>query len=831
MSVPSNLRADRREILLLGAGAALLSLAPNVGAAAAPLRQDTLRLGRSQPFDLGWCFHLGAGDGFEAPTLDDAGWRSVDLPHDWSIEDLSPGPGRIGPFDKAADGGTASGFTLGGEGWYRKRFRLGELPADGRVEILFDGVAMVSDVWLNGHHLGDHVHSYTPFAYDLTPHLVRGGDNVLALRVRNIGRTSRWYSGSGIDRPVSIDVFAEPARVARWGVAAWTRRADSQSAEIDVTTTIEAAEPSLTLRTRLKDHTGKVVAEAASPAAAEVRQTLRLDRPRLWSPDAPELYTLESSVVRGQAVVDTLAQPFGVRIVTFDAQQGMRINGQEIKLRGGCVHNDNGLLGAAAFPEADARRVRLLKARGFNAVRSSHNPASRAFREACDRQGMLLIEEAFDSWHVSKRPQDYSLYFKDRWKGDLGAMVLSARNSPSVIMWSIGNEIPDRTTPEGLEWSWRLANEVHRLDPTRPVTAAINSFTGRPVIPAAGTARPGHEGQADYAATVFLDVVGYNYKLPEIEGDHAKFPDRVYFATETFPKDAFDYQALGQRAPYMLGEFVWTAMDYIGEAGIGLTARAPAKTGRFVPVSFPVINAYCGDIDLIGQQKPQSRARDVVWGLSPLEIAVQPPLPPGIEERVPDWGWPDELPSWTWPGSEGRPLSVRLYTSGDRVELRLNGAAVGAKALTSADRMRAEILTPYASGLLEAVAYRGGVEIGRRTLATVGAPAKLRLTPEAPTSGSSRQALSYIGVEVLDAAGRLVPDAALKVRLSLAGPAELVGFGAGGPRATGSFQSSEADTFQGRALAILRARGRRGPVRLQASASALQPAVARVRLV
>ena len=826
-----NLQADRREILLLGAGAALTPFLAPGAAAAAPQAKDVAMIGRDQPFDLGWRFRLGAGEGFEAPAFDDGGWRTVDLPHDWSIEDLPAGPGRIGPFDKAAPTGTASGFTLGGEGWYRKRFRLGQLPDDVRVEILFDGVAMVSDVWINGQHLGDHVHSYTPFAYELTPHLVRGGDNVLAVRVRNIGRTSRWYSGSGVTRPVTIDVFREPARVARWGVAAWTRRADAEAAEIEVTTRLEAADPSLTLRTRLKDKTGEVVVEAASPAAAEIKQTLTLNAPRLWSPDSPALYTLETSILRGAALVDTLTQSFGVRIVTFDAAHGMRINGQTTRLRGGCVHNDNGLLGAAAFPEADARRVRLLKARGFNAIRSSHNPCSRAFRDACDRQGMLLIEEAFDAWHVSKLPQDYGVYFKDRWKGDLDAMVSSARNSPSVIMWSIGNEIPDRATPEGLEWSWKLANEVHRLDPTRPVTAAINEFTGRPVIPAAGTARAGRAGQADYAATVFLDVVGYNYKLGEIADDHAKFPDRVYYASETFPKNTYDYQALCQSAPYMLGEFVWTAMDYIGEAGIGLAARVPAKTGRFVPVSFPVINGFCGDIDLIGQQKPQSRFRDVVWGVSPLEIAVQPPLPPGMEERIPDWGWPDESPSWTWPGAESRPLSVRVYTSGDRIELRLNGAVVGSKTLTASDKMRAEVMIPYAPGVLEAVAYQGGTQIGRRRLSTVGAPAKLRLTNESPTGGFRRQALSYVSIEVLDAAGRLVPDAALKIELTLAGPAVLAGFGAGGPRATGSFQSHAAETFQGRALAILRGQGGKGAVRLRANASGLTPSETSVRFI
>lgn len=304
----------------------------------------------------------------------------------------------------------------------------------------------------------------------------------------------------------------------------------------------------------------------------------------------------------------------------------------------------------------------------------------------------------------------------------------------------------------------------------------------------------------------------------------------MIFASETFPRDAYDYKALADRAPYMLGEFVWTAMDYLGEAGIGATVRLPAKAPPLYFARFPWVNAWCGDIDLIGDQKPQSFARDVIWGLSPLAMLVQRPIPDDQKEVIASWGWSDELPSWSWPDAAGRPLAVRLYTSGDRIELRLNGKMVGTKGLTPDDRMRVEILVPFEPGRLEAIAFRGRVEIGRKVLETVSAPARLLLSPERSQVGRGRQSLAYVGVEIVDAQGRRVPEAEQKVRLSIDGPAELIGFGSANPLATGSFQSSETQSFRGRALAILRGTGSAGRVRIEAQAEGLAGAMTVLRL-
>jgi beta-galactosidase len=441
---------------------------------------------------------------------------------------------------------------------------------------------------------------------------------------------------------------------------------------------------------------------------------------------------------------------------------------------------------------------------------------------------MMVIGEAFDAWRAPKLPQDYSVVFEDQWRADLSAMVLSARNHPSIILWSIGNEIPKRNLSSGVEAQWLLANEIHRLDPTRPVTAAINDFAGRLVTPSDKTARQGRAGMADETSAVFLDVVGYNYKLRKYERDHQRFPDRVIYGSESFPKDVFATWDLTDRSPWLVGDFVWTAMDYLGEAGIGGSVHG---TGEMISLgAWPCVVSNCGDIDLIGGQKAASLARDVVWGLSPLEIAVQKPPPEGRTEIVRPWGWSDERQSWTWPGSEAKPLTVRVYTVGDRVELRLDGRTLESRPVTAADLKHIEFKVPYAPGKLEAVAFRSGVEIARRSLTTVGAPAAIRLAPERKTAGAGRGDVAYVGVEVVDAQGKVAPDLMMSLQLSISGPAQLAGFGSANPFAVGGFQSASAKTWDGRAMVILRGQGRAGRVSVEVRGEGLTPGTATLRL-
>jgi beta-galactosidase len=821
-------RLDRRRLLMTSAGAATLLFASSAGARTSPMG-SAIDLGRHQPFDQGWRFRRGSGTGFEATNFDDSGWRVVDLPHDWSIEDLAPRSNEanakiIGPFDSAAEGGLATGFTVGGEGWYRKSFRV-NAPAKGRVEILFEGIYLQAEVWLNGHRLGVQSNGYTPATYDLTPYLKPGGSNVLAVHVSNLGKNSRWYTGSGIYRHVWLDVLAEQSRISRWGVKVATRRIEADRAEIDFTARIDDFAPGLTLVSRLKNAKGHLLNEVTEPASSEIVRTITLSQPHLWSPEKPALYTLECELRRGKDILDRSQTAFGVRIVAFNAVEGMTLNGVPTKLRGGCIHHDNGLLGAAAFDAAEERKVLLLKARGFNAVRPSHNLFSTAFLQACDRHGLFVIGETFDVWQEPKLPQDFSVDFDEQWRSALETIVLSSQNHPSIIMWCIGNEIPGRNTPAGIKWQWRLANEVHRLDPTRAVTAAINGFVGRPVTPSEGTARVGFAGVADQTSAIFLDVVGYNYKLDDYKTDHAHYPRRVFFGTESFPKDLAKTWALTEKTPWLIGDFVWTAMDYLGEAGIGGSTVVTEKAAASPLASmsgWPWINAFCGDIDLIGQQKAQSFVRDVVWGISPMELLVRRPVTLGMAEVVRVWGWHDEQRSWTWPGSEGQNLAVCVYTLGDRVELHLNGRKLDVESAVAENLPLFEFNVGYEPGELEAVAFRKGTEIARQQLRTVGPAASIRVTPEHPIAHATCADVHFLSVEIIDADGRVVPDATQDIKITVSGPATLLGFGSANPIASGSFQSSRTQTWNGRALVILRGTGRTGPVNVEVRAEGLR---------
>jgi beta-galactosidase len=798
--------------------------------------------GRSQLFDTGWHFYLGNAEGAERPEFSDASWRALDLPHDWSIEDLPPRPEsdgsgttwevtdsplHIGPFDsQLSPGQTATGFVLGGTGWYRKRFRLRPGSSAARVEILFDGVYMNSDVWLNGQHLGNHPYGYTSFAYDITPHLTPGRENVLAVRVRNESQNSRWYSGSGIYRHVWLTVTG-PVRIPAWGVCVTTPDVAQSGATVKVATKIEnhtEDKQDVAVRLRLVNPDGMEIVRGESSqevmpgVEAENEQTVQVSAPRLWSPATPQLYRAEIELAVAGKVVDRTETTFGIRKIEVDAERGLRINGEALKLKGGCLHHANGVLGAAAIDRAEERRVQLMKAQGFNAIRTSHNPPSPAFLDACDREGIAVIDEAFDMWEAGKNPQDYHLYFDEWWQRDLDSMLLRDRNHPSVILWSIGNEIHERADPKGVEIAKKLVDEVKRLDATRPVTMAVCHFWDYPGRPWKETA----------PAFRYLDVGGYNYQLSEYEPDHVLYPQRVIAGTESFPMAAFDNWQAVESKPYVIGDFVWTGMDYLGETGIG-HSRLEGGPDTFV-MPFPWFNSYCGDIDLIGQKKPQSYYRDVVWGRSQLEMAVQRPLPEGKEEVLSRWGWSDELRSWTWPGFEGRPLKVRVYSAAETVRLLLNGKTIDEKPVSAGTKLTAEFEVPYAPGELKAVALQNGKELASLSFRTVGKPAKLRLVADRSTIRADRNDLVYVTVEALDRANHLVPDATVPVSFSIAGVGELAAVGSANPKHAASFRQPRHQTFHGKCLAVLRPRGGAGSITLRAEAAGLAPATATVHV-
>lgn len=813
---------------------------------------------RNQLFDSGWRFHRGDAPGAESPVFDDGAWRQVELPHDWSIEDLPSfseenGQGAvwggidvplsIGPFDMyQSQGQRGTGWCVGGVGWYRKGFEVQGVPAGSHAEVVFEGVYMNSDVWLNGQHLGNHPYGYTSFAYDVTPHLNRQGENVIAVRVRNEGRNSRWYSGSGIYRHVWLNVTG-PVRVSLWGVYVTTPEISRQSADVKIAVKVQNGETSardVTVRVRLMDPKGRAVGshEASNQIGAGgdavVEQQISVSAPALWSTDAPNVYRAEVDLVSGGETLDSTRTTFGIRKIEVDAQHGLRINGEAVKLRGGCMHHDNGLLGSAAIDRAEERRVELMKSHGFNAIRCSHNPPSPRFLDACDRLGMLVIDEAFDQWSIQKNPQDYHLYFKDWWRRDIDSMVLRDRNHPSVIFWSIGNEIPERAKPEGVAEAKGIVDEIKSLDNTRLITAAINPDFGN------GKRVPWQDIDPAFK---YLDVGGYNYQWTQYEKDHERLPERLMMGTESFPLQAFENWQMLQKHPYIVGDFVWTGMDYLGEAGIGHAQLAPsspffrssAPKGEFqgMPVSslimsfsaeYPWFISYCGDIDITGEEKPQLFYKKVLWGVSKLEMAVQQPIPPGREQEVSAWGWPDELKSWTWPGHEGQSLAVHVYSQGDQVRLLLNSREIGVKPVSLATQFKAEFQVPYAPGKLKAIALKGSETLAEMTFETAGRPAGLRLKADRQTLRRDRNDLAYVTLDVLDKSGKPVPDAALPVSFKVSGAGELVAAGTANPRDVRSFRRPLPMTFHGKCLAIIRPIGSSGSIMLLAESAGLKAA-------
>lgn len=728
---------------------------------------------------------------------------------------------RVGPFDTTeSKGGASTGHVVGGTGWYRKYFTLSSADAGERVVVRFDGVYMNADFWINGQPLGNHPCGYTSFEFDLTPHLKPAGqENVIAVRVRNEGKNSRWYSGSGIYRHAWLMV-TEPIHVPTWGVFVTTPEVSTEKAVVKIASEVRnntSADANVIVRATVLNPKGKLVEthesnlRLAGSETRSVEQLIKVRSPKLWSTESPEMYLAKIEVVAAGKTLDTTSTPFGIRKIEVDAENGFRLNGQMLKLKGGCMHHDNGPLGSATIDRAEERRVELMKANGFNAIRTSHNPPSPAFLDACDRLGVLVIDEAFDCWTVGKNGQDYSVYFKDWAERDIASMVRRDRNHPSVIMWSIGNEIPDQFHAEATQKMLREAVLSH--DTTRPVTQAICSDWGNVSRNWSTLSDIGFK---------HLDVAGYNYLPQHYEADHARNPKRVMYGSESYPKEFFDYWTLVEKHSYIIGDFVWTSMDYFGESGIGHTWLSNEKDNFLKP--WPWYNAWCGDIDVCGFKKPQSYYRDVVWRRSQIEMMVHTPLPEGVHENVSGWGWPDETQSWNWPGCEGKPMQVAVYSRCDSVRLELNGKVIGEKSVSAATKLTAKFDVPYAAGELRAIGLINGKEVAKTTLKTAGEAKEIRLSADRSTIRADRNDLSYVTVEVVDGKGNRVPTATIPVSFTITGAGELAATGSAAPNDASSFHAPLRKTYEGRCIAILRAKGDAGKITLTAEADGLKSA-------
>ena len=751
-------------------------------------------------FDRDWKFQKTSDTTAINPTYNDASWRTLNLPHDWSIEDLPNQSDSVrGPFSLASIGATATGYTIGGTAFYRKHFIINQTSTN-NVIIYFDGVYMNSDVWLNGHHLGNHPYGYTPFYYDLTPYLAPPGtDNVLAVRVRNEGRNSRWYTGSGIYRHVTL-ITTNNTHILPWSNYITTPFISPSFATVNVNTII-TRHPNgspVFLQTTIRDKASHII-NATLLTELKYSDTisyfLRIDSPHFWSPDSPDLYTATTSLYENNKLIDSLSTSFGIRSLSFTATNGFLLNGQKTLLRGGCLHHDNGPLGSAAISRAEERKIELLKAAGYNAIRTSHNPPSQALLDACDRLGMLVIDEAFDQWQHPKNADDYHLYFDTCWQRDIDAMVLRDRNHPSIIFWSIGNEIYERADSSGLRIARLLRNEVKHLDTTRPVTEAICSFWDH----------PGYRWDTTAPAFALLDVGGYNYQWKEYENDHAKYPNRIIMGTESFPAEAWDNWQQAETHPYVIGDFVWTAFDYLGETGIAHTALDKDTT---FAKTFPWFNAWCGDLDLTGGKKPQSYYRDVVWHRSNLEMLVHAPIPDGHQEVLSSWGWPDESPAYTLPSSEGKPVTVHIYTSHPAVTLRLNGTTIGTQSVPPSAKGIATFSFPYAPGTLTAYGEAGGKVLDSLSLRTAGKPARIRLTADRTILATGATDLCYLTAELVDTNGILVPVNGTTIHFSVEGSAIIKATASASPDDAQSFQQPLHTTYRGKCLAIIQPEGK-----------------------
>lgn len=738
--------------------------------------------------------------GMELPS------RQVQVPHDWSIEDI---PETQSPFSATAVSGAPGGYSEGGEGIYSTVLSLD--PAF-RHRVTFQGVFGECEVSVDGEKAAEHFYGYTPFSVVIPSGREKAE---IVLKVANLGEVGRWYTGSGLYRPVELERLGEIALL-RDGVTArasltgsgWILTAIAEAeGECEIQFDVYAPDGSL-FASKVTSTMGGRIAEAV----------IEISDPVLWNPwdsdlsykGEQPLYSLQARVVGCQG--EPLSVSFGLREITLSAVEGMKVNGVKTLLKGGCIHHDNGILGACAYDSAEERKVRLLKEAGFNAIRTSHNPPSSALLDACDREGILVIDEVHDEWELPKRKDSYHRHFPRQAVKDAQAMVRRDRSHPSVWCWSIGNEILDSFTRPDI--CLLLKQAVLECDPTRPVTAGLC----RPWWPApdwvdwASSSEPGCR---------HLDIVGMNYMWREVRPDHDRHPDRLMMQTETFPIEAWDSWKSVEQCPWNLGDFVWTAQDYIGESGIG---QAYAAEGEPVQGAFPSHLAVCGDLDLIGDRRPQSFHRESLWRHGVLAAAVQVPeglAKPKIEGHWhPNWGWHQAESHWNWPGFEGEILTVSVITSFRRAAVWLNGRSLSELQAGPETRNLLQFDVPYEPGCLEILGRDGEGHESRICLRTSGMASRISLQPEDPHGSMEMGDLVWLGVTLTDSEGVRCQDSDREVSLTVQGPAELLGYGNASMVDTDSLQDSLHRTYLGRALAVLRLTGK-GEVRISAESQGL----------
>ena len=739
---------------------------------------------KRQLFDFGWQFtHRSAsplGSSKNGTT------QTVDLPHDWDIFE--------GPVSGEGATGTGGGWFEAGKGEYRKTFAT---PNADIVKLHFEGVYQKAEVYVNGQKAGQHHYGYTPFTVDVTKYLNKDKKkiNEVVVKVDNSEQPNcRWYSGSGIYRHVWLET--KPAlHIAENGVFVTTPEVSAAKAKMQVEVTVQNESQADRNATVVVGGSQLMVAVKAGESKT-VSTTLYVNNPRLWSPESPTLYEAKVELKENGTTIDNATAKYGIRSFSFDAEKGFVLNGKPLLINGACVHHDDGVLGAMAFDDAEIRKVRQMKEAGFNLIRTSHNPTTRAFLDACDSIGMLVIDEAFDGWRTQKNPYDYSTVIDSCYREDIHAMVLRDRNHPSIICWSIGNEVIERKDIRVIQTAKLLKQAILDCDTTRPVTEALCAWDSDWDI---------YDPHFDV-----LDIGGYNYMIFKHASDHQRNPKRVMWQTESFPRDAFKNWAVVNDFPYVVGDIVWTGLDYLGESSIGRYYYEGERPGEhWFDGGFPEWHgAYCGDVDITGWRKPISHYREVLWhNDTPLYMAVKEP--DGYHGKILETSWSvwPTWESWTWPGWDGKPVEVEVYTRQPEVKLYLDDQLIGTKQVSRDTEFKAVFSVPYKAGTLRAEA--GGESV---ILKTAGEPARLRLTPDRTTMTADGQSLTFITVEVVDKQGTPVPEAAISCEAIVKGAGTLLAFASADLKDTEPYTSPRVKTWKGRALLVVRSTQKKGSV-------------------
>ena len=738
----------------------------------------------------------------------------VNLPHDWDIYE--------GPNSGKGATGTGGGWFEGGKGEYRKTFKT---PNADITKLHFEGVYQKAEVFVNGKKAGQHGYGYTPFTVDVTNYLHKDKKqpNEVIVKVNNSEQPNcRWYSGSGIYRHVWLE--AMPAlHIAENGIVVKTPVVSEKEAQLSIPVSVDNASQT----DRQLDAIEVTFNEGSFKMAPQTSHILKqyfehgytmhkassltvdfhftIANPHLWSPEDPHLYEAIVKLKSEGRIIGEQRVKFGIRSFSFDAEKGFVLNGKKVLINGACVHHDDGVLGAMAFDAAEVRKVKQMKEAGFNLIRTSHNPTTRAFLDACDSIGMLVIDEAFDGWRTQKNPYDYSTLIDSCYQEDIHAMVKRDLNHPSVISWSIGNEVIERKDIRVVYTARQMKKAILEIDNTRPVTEALCAWDRDWEI---------YDPHAEV-----LDVAGYNYMIFKHASDHKRDPKRVIWQTESYPRDAFRNWEVSNDFPYVVGDIVWTGLDYLGESGIGRNYYKGEREGEsWIEGGQPEWHgAPCGDVDITGWRKPISHYREMLWNKeTPLYMAVKEPNGYHGEIKTTMWSvWPT-WESWNWNGSrdpkgatvhswEGKPIEVEVYTKEPEVKLYLNDQLIGTKKVNRETEFKAVFTVNYEPGTLRAEANGQSV-----ALSTSGEPARLRLSTDRTVMSADGQDLTFVNIEVVDKDGRVCPDAAIPCEAFVKGQGTLLSFASADLKDTEPYTTPRVKTWKGRALLVVRSTHKKG---------------------